>query len=146
MFSGVSALVAEPSKALDRKVFFGSLITVTALPLLFLPWHDMHVATPANGLLLMVWIVAGYSHVMSTLWFGVDEDYRPVIAANRMRMLGSLPVPADKTVTLAPGAIHVMVTGVQAPLVAGSSVDLTLRFAKAGERKVTVAIVAPGAR
>jgi len=92
MSNSVAAVFAEPSRALDRKVFFGSLIAVTAIPLLFLPWHDVHVAAPVNSLILMVWIVAGYSHVMSTMWFGVDDGYRPVIAANRMRMLGSLAI------------------------------------------------------
>ena len=88
----VTGPAASSAKALDRKVFFISLIAVSAIPLMLLPLHDVHIATPINKLIVLTWIVAGYSHVMSTLWFGIDEDYRPVIATNRARMLGSLAI------------------------------------------------------
>ena len=88
--------VATPNglstNALDRKIFFTSLIAVTSVPLLLLPLHDMHVDAPINSLIMLTWIVAGYSHVMATMWFGIDEEYRPVIATNRMRMIGSLAI------------------------------------------------------
>lgn len=64
----------------------------------------------------------------------------------RMRMLPELAIPAHGRVALAPGGTHVMVSGFAVPLTAGSSVELTLRFATAGPRTVSVAIVAPAAR
>lgn len=42
-----------------------------------------------------------------------------------------LPLPAGKTVTLAPGAEHLMLTGLTRPLVAGQTVPLSLKFASA---------------
>lgn len=76
----------------DRRIFFASLIMVSAVPLFLLPFHDMSVPAPVNGLIYVVWIAAGYSHVMSTVWFGLDTDYHPLIARNKARMLGSLAV------------------------------------------------------
>lgn len=65
---------------------------------------------------------------------------------SRMRMLSDLPIPANGSVALAPGGTHVMLSGLAAPLAAGSKLNLRLRFAQAGEQPVTVAIVAAGAR
>jgi copper(I)-binding protein len=64
----------------------------------------------------------------------------------RMRMMARLPIPARSRVTLAPGAAHIMVMGLKAPLAAGSRFPMTLQFAKAGPRTVQVAVVAAGAR
>ena len=64
----------------------------------------------------------------------------------RMRMVAEVPVPAQSRVELAPGAMHIMLSGLKAPLVAGGHFPVTFRFAKAGPRTVEVAIVAAGAR
>ena len=58
-----------------------------------------------------------------------------------MRMMANLPVPGSATVTLAPLATHVMLTGLSAPLHAGDRVPLTLRFARAGARQVDAAVL-----
>lgn len=58
-----------------------------------------------------------------------------------MRMMADLPVPATATVTLAPLGTHVMLTGLSAPLHAGNSLPLTLRFARAGARQVGAAVL-----
>ncbi|HET9811603.1 MAG TPA: copper chaperone PCu(A)C [Sphingomicrobium sp.] len=63
----------------------------------------------------------------------------------RMRKLDELPIPPNATVELKPGATHVMVSGLQAPLAAGSRVPLTLAFAKAGKLQTEVAVRAAGA-
>ena len=65
---------------------------------------------------------------------------------SRMRMVQALPIPAKATVALAPGGTHLMLSGMDAPLAAGEQVDLTLRFEKAGTKKVAVKINAPAAR
>ncbi len=64
----------------------------------------------------------------------------------RMRMLSDVAIPAGDIVALRPGGAHVMLTGLTKPLAAGTSFPLTLRFAKAGPRSVTVAVVVAGVR
>jgi copper(I)-binding protein len=61
----------------------------------------------------------------------------------RMRQLETIELPASKTVELKPGGLHLMLVGLKAPLKAGERFPLTLRFEKAGEVTVEVAIEAP---
>ena len=63
----------------------------------------------------------------------------------KMRPLSGVDLPAGHTVTLKPGATHIMLTGLKEPLRAGQSFPLTLHFEKAGDRQVTVAVEAVGA-
>jgi copper(I)-binding protein len=63
----------------------------------------------------------------------------------RMRETTAVDVPAGKRVQLAPQGTHIMLMGLQQPLVAGERFTVTLQFAKAGSREVTVQVVAPGA-
>ena len=64
----------------------------------------------------------------------------------RMRMAGDVPIASGSTVVLAPGGTHIMLEGLKAPLVAGETIPLELRFANGGARKVDVRIVAPWSR
>ena len=64
----------------------------------------------------------------------------------KMRMLGEVAIPARANVALAPGATHIMLEGLTAPLVAGETMAVTMRFAKAGTMTVAATITAPGAR
>jgi copper(I)-binding protein len=64
----------------------------------------------------------------------------------RMRPVPDIPVPAGQTVELRPGGLHVMLIGLTAPLVEGARVPLTLRFERAGEVAVDLAVEAAGAR
>ena len=54
----------------------------------------------------------------------------------RMRPLARLDVPGNAAVELKPGGTHVMLTGLKGPLVAGSAIDLDLKFEKSGDRQV----------
>ncbi|WP_372527000.1 copper chaperone PCu(A)C [Piscinibacter sp.] len=63
----------------------------------------------------------------------------------RMRQLDAIDVPAGKTVELKPGGLHVMLLGLKAPLKAGDSFLMTLKFEKAGEATVDVKVQAVGA-
>lgn len=63
----------------------------------------------------------------------------------KMRPLAGLAIPAGRPVTLEPGGNHIMLLGLKQPLRAGQSFPLTLTFAKAGPRVVTVAVEKPGA-
>ncbi|MBY0333009.1 MAG: copper chaperone PCu(A)C [Acetobacteraceae bacterium] len=65
----------------------------------------------------------------------------------RMRPLTSgLVIPAGETVRLEPGGIHAMLMGPSVPFARGARVPLTLRFERAGEVTVELAVEAPGAR
>jgi copper(I)-binding protein len=58
---------------------------------------------------------------------------------SRMSMERAVPVPAKGAVTFAPGGLHLMITGVKAPIAEGAKVPIVLEFEKAG--KVTVTFV-----
>ncbi len=60
----------------------------------------------------------------------------------RMRRVESLDLPAASTVTLEPGGLHMMFVGLRAPLKAGMSFPLELRFERAGAVVVKVVIEA----
>jgi periplasmic copper chaperone A len=62
----------------------------------------------------------------------------------RMRQLDAIELPAGKTVELKPGGLHIMFMGLKAPLKAGDSFPLKLKFEKAGEVTVEVKVEAPG--
>ena len=57
-----------------------------------------------------------------------------------MREVDAIDVPAGGKVTLEPGGLHIMLVGLKAPLAAGSSFPLTLKFEKAGEVRVEVKV------
>ncbi len=57
-----------------------------------------------------------------------------------MRMVDSLEIPAGDTVSFAPKGAHVMLMGLMAPLKEGTTFAATLRFEKAGEVAVDVAV------
>lgn len=62
------------------------------------------------------------------------HESRVVDGVMQMRALPKgLVLPAGKTVALAPGGTHLMLFALQAPLVTGQSVPLTLKFERAGE-------------
>jgi len=60
----------------------------------------------------------------------------------RMRQVDAIELPANKLVELRPGASHIMLIGLKAPLKEGDSFPLTLKFEKAGEVVVDVKVQA----
>ncbi len=63
----------------------------------------------------------------------------------RMRPLAGIEVKAGERVELKPGGMHLMLTGLKAPLKLGQSFPLTLTFEKAGAVSVMVAVEKAGA-
>lgn len=57
---------------------------------------------------------------------------------------GEIPIPAGETVELKRGGLHVMCINKEAPLEAGTTVDMALQFADAGTIAVVAEVVAPG--
>ncbi|WP_374943793.1 hypothetical protein [Sphingomonas sp.] len=73
--------------------FFFALAFATIVPLALLPFYRFYQSSGvATTFISAVWLVTAYGHVMSTVWFGFDTDYRPIIRQNRFRMLGSLGI------------------------------------------------------
>lgn len=63
----------------------------------------------------------------------------------RMVAVGSIEVPAGKTVAMVPGGLHIMLIGLHEPLKEGTSFPLELEFAQAGKVTVTVDVKPVGA-
>ncbi|MDB5416218.1 MAG: hypothetical protein JWR10_4553 [Rubritepida sp.] len=64
----------------------------------------------------------------------------------RMRPVENVPVPANGSVSLAPGGLHMMMIGLTRPMNVGETVPVTLHFERAGEVTVNMAVQAAGAR
>ena len=54
----------------------------------------------------------------------------------RMRRMEAIELPVGARVDLAPQALHLMLIGLTAPLRAGETLQLTLRFESAGEQSI----------
>lgn len=63
----------------------------------------------------------------------------------RMRQVDAIEVPAGGAAELKPGGLHLMLIDLNAQLIEGETVEVTLVFAKAGEVPVTLPIKGPGA-
>jgi len=63
----------------------------------------------------------------------------------KMRQVKDIAVPAGGAVELKPGGLHLMFMNIKAPLTAGESVPIKLKFAKAGEVEVKMTVNAMGA-
>jgi copper(I)-binding protein len=59
---------------------------------------------------------------------------------SKMRAIDAVAIPAGQRVTLAPKSTHVMLMGLDGPLVAGQAFVIKLRFAESGEQSVTVTV------
>jgi copper(I)-binding protein len=64
----------------------------------------------------------------------------------RMRPVHDIPVPPNGEVTLQPGGLHLMLIGLTQAMNAGQSIPVTLRFERAGEVTIQLAVQAAGAR
>ncbi len=58
----------------------------------------------------------------------------------RMRAIDAIAVPAGQRVTLGPKSTHLMLMGLDGPLVTGQTFQVTLKFAATGEQSVTVVV------
>jgi copper(I)-binding protein len=60
-----------------------------------------------------------------------------------MRPVEKVEIPADSTVKLEPGGLHVMLLGLEKDLVVGDTVEVTLTFSGAGEMTLTAEVKEP---
>ena len=63
----------------------------------------------------------------------------------RMRPVPAVKIDQGKSVTFAPGGLHVMLLGLKAPLQQGAHFPVTLTFQKAGAVTVEAVVQGPGA-
>lgn len=61
----------------------------------------------------------------------------------KMREHGPLEIPAEKTVTLAPGGLHMMLLGLKQQLKIGDSISLVMTFVDSNKAKTTTVIKVP---
>jgi periplasmic copper chaperone A len=111
-------------------------------------------ATPLAGgngaIYLMVMNNTGQTDRLVAIESGVAaaaEMHESVEENNIIRMEpgpAGFEIPANGSVTLAPGGKHVMLVNLKQPLVEGESFTATLRFEYAPPISITVPIVAPG--
>lgn len=64
----------------------------------------------------------------------------------RMNRVDSFVIDSGASLSMKPGAEHVMFIGLKAPLTEGQTFELTLSFEKAGDRIVPVTVMAAGAK
>ena len=62
----------------------------------------------------------------------------------KMRQVKDIAVPAGGAVELKPGGLHLMFMNIKAPLTAGQTVPVKLKFSKAGEVEVKIPVNAMG--
>jgi len=60
----------------------------------------------------------------------------------KMRAIPAIDLPAGSMVELKPGGLHIMLINLKAPLKAGETIPLKLRFEKSGEIEVKVPVMA----
>jgi hypothetical protein len=70
---------------------------------------------------------------------------RQIGAVMTMRPVAALDIPAGGSVTLAPGGYHLMLEGLKRPLRSGDKIAVQLHFARAGNMKVSLVVVAGAA-
>lgn len=63
----------------------------------------------------------------------------------RMRQVQSIAVPAGGAAELKPGGDHIMFIDLKGPLNEGDKVDVTLKFEKGGDLKITMPVLGVGA-
>ncbi len=61
-----------------------------------------------------------------------------------MEHVHSIAVPPGDSVRLAPGGLHVMMTGLRAPIAAGDTLRATLHFSRGGAVEIRVPVVTYG--
>lgn len=64
--------------------------------------------------------------------------------AGQMTGIATVTIPPGQSVTMVPGALHLMLEGVGPDLGVGDSLELVLQFSRAGEMRITVPVVPYG--
>jgi hypothetical protein len=109
-------------------------------------WGRPSPAAAANGAFYMTIVGGSEADTLtsaSSEACGTTELHETTMTDGAMSMqpvAGGIPVPADGTVTLEPGGLHVMCLDVGDGFVVGDSVSLELTFTVSGEMAVSAEI------
>ncbi|MYJ52133.1 MAG: copper chaperone PCu(A)C [Gammaproteobacteria bacterium] len=118
--------------------------------------HDLSVSSawslspPPSSSNGAVYLVVENSGPKADMLMGAEADVARKIELHatshedgqmKMHHHHSFEVPADGSLELAPGALHIMLMGLVEPLEAGQSFDLKLMFMHAGEMSVEVEVL-----
>ncbi|MCE8010476.1 copper chaperone PCu(A)C [Billgrantia desiderata] len=68
------------------------------------------------------------------------HNHEDVEGVMQMRKISEIVVPAGKSVTLAPGGLHMMLIGLTAPLEEGQPVEIELRFDTGESQQITAPV------
>ncbi|HEX3846910.1 MAG TPA: copper chaperone PCu(A)C [Steroidobacteraceae bacterium] len=71
------------------------------------------------------------------------HESRSVQGIMQMRPVAFVDIPAGATVRVAPEGLHLMLVGLDAPLLAGTQFPITLKFRDAGAVTVPVKVASP---
>lgn len=63
----------------------------------------------------------------------------------RMRRIDQIPLPAGEQVALKPGGLHIMLIGLQQPLMEGETVEMALEYSDGSEQSISLPIKMPTA-
>jgi copper(I)-binding protein len=124
--------LAQPARAEMKDIWARDTVGSTANAAVY-----MTIISPAPDRLLAASTPAANKTDLMTMQGGSS--------AMEMKYLKAIEIPANKPVSLNPTGLHVWLTGLNHPLVAGQTFPLTLTFEKAGQRTITVPIIKPGA-
>jgi copper(I)-binding protein len=61
------------------------------------------------------------------------HNVKMIDGAMKMYQVPAMDIPADGSLTLKPGSYHIMLIGLNLPLVAGETLPIKVKFEKAGE-------------
>lgn len=84
-------------------------------------------------------LLAASSPIAAAVEFHQSVETGGVVS---MRAVSFIECPAGAVVKIAPGGLHIMLTGLKGPLLLGSSYPITLQFRDAGRVSVTVSVQA----
>jgi copper(I)-binding protein len=139
----VMTLLAAPSRAEDVKA--GDLVITQA-------WAR---ATPGGAKTGGGFLTIENKGSAPDKLTGVSADVAGKVEVHEMAMdggvmkmrpvEGGLTIDPGKTVKLAPGGLHLMMTGLKSPLKQGDKLPVTLQFEKAGKVAVTLDVQGVGA-
>jgi periplasmic copper chaperone A len=107
-------------------------------------------ATPPNASVAGAYLRIENTGKQADRLLSAETDIAERVEIHEMKMAGDvmqmrqlrdgLPIPAGAVVALEPGGTHLMLIDPKRPLAEGQAIDITLRFAKAGEKTVVFTV------
>ena len=142
----VGLVVAVSACGDDKKVDDTAAGTAAAAPTIAAAWARTSPANATTGAVYMTITSASgdtlENAAVDASVAGMAEVHEVVMTGGEMKMqhVDHVDLPAGTAVELKPGGYHIMLMHLAKPLTAGSTIAITLTFAKAGAVKVDVPV------